>query len=214
MHVAVRLYQPYRPHPEERESLWPSVRTCSPSRHIIANVTQGQRQVIEQWRNGFHLNQDCHYSAAAKAERVGRMIGVAVVLLSTAVGASIFRSLAALQGDTATIVTGMLSLVAAALAAVQTFMDFPGTAEKHRLAAVAYGDLRREMDRLLASDSEADVDSRMASVQQRWQEVDTIAPSIPPKVLKGGPTRLARRRDEMAPFRSQTPENANARSST
>lgn len=161
-----------------------------------------QRTYLEQWRNGFHLNQECHYVAAKRLRRRARWLGAVVVLLSAIVGASVLRSIADSVGSDAKIMLGLMSVLSGSLAAVQTFLDLPGQAEQHRQAAVEYGDLRRELDRALANVDVGDVDGRAAEIQRRWHEVDAIAPEIPAKILGGGPKRLRKRRQEMKPLRA------------
>jgi hypothetical protein len=164
-------------------------------------VNTSQRAVLEQWRNGFHLHQDCHYDAAKRVRGRGRILGGFVILLSALVGAAVFRSIAESLGTNAKIALGLMSVVAGTLGALQTFLDYPGLAERHRTAAVEYGDLRRELDRLIATEDTSDVDDQMSSVQKRWHEVDSAAPEIPPRILKNGPSRLLKRKEAMSPFR-------------
>jgi hypothetical protein len=165
-------------------------------------MSDAPRIYLEQWRNAFRLHQECHYEAAKRLRRRARLLGVAVVALSALVGASVLRSIADSVGSDAKVALGLMSVLSGALAAVQTFLDLPSQAEQHRQAAVEYGDLRREMDRVLAASEPELSDDRAARIQTRWHEVDSIAPEIPSSILAGGPKRLRTRRDEMQQLRS------------
>lgn len=70
-------------------------------------------------------------------------------MLGVVVSTSIFAALDSSPNSTEKIIAGMLSLLAATLAAVQTFFNFSAKAKAHRAAGAQYGDIRRRCEFLL-----------------------------------------------------------------
>ncbi|MGH2636979.1 MAG: SLATT domain-containing protein [Actinomycetota bacterium] len=87
--------------------------------------------------------------------RTALALGIPVVILTSFVGTSLFASVNQQVGTNVKIAGGLISVVAAVLASLMTFLRFPERAEKHRVAAARYGALRREMDHVLHTDPAA-----------------------------------------------------------
>ena len=79
------------------------------------------------------------------------VLGVPVIVLTTLVGTSVFASLSTQPDPRLQITTGIASVVAAVLAALQTFLGHSDRAEKHRLAGAKYGALGRQLEELLST---------------------------------------------------------------
>jgi hypothetical protein len=162
------------------------------------------QQLLEQCRNGVHILHESHYMAAKRYEAIGRMVGLLVVLLSAAAGATVLQGLSGKAQARLVIITGLAAFTASALAAVQTFLAYPALAERHRTAAHRYGDLRREFERLLVFlSSEPSLESRIAQLQTRWNEADAASPTVPQYIIRKAPKRIEKRRRKMAAFRSK-----------
>ncbi|MCZ2857241.1 SLATT domain-containing protein [Blastococcus sp. VKM Ac-2987] len=86
-----------------------------------------------------------HYRMALRMDRQERLLGVPVILLSTIVGTTIFATLQDEASAGWRIATGSLSVMAAALAALQTFFNFGGEAQRHAAAASGYARAWRHM---------------------------------------------------------------------
>src|SRR5207248_3345936 len=67
------------------------------------------------------------------------------------------------------ITTGIASVVAAVLAALQTFLGLSDRAEKHRLAGAKYGALGRQLEELLSTAQTYRTYQKFASGSMRWQ---------------------------------------------
>jgi hypothetical protein len=82
--------------------------------------------------------------------------GLPAIIFSTIVGTSVFASL---NNDNipqwAKIAVGLISVVAAVLMALQTFLGFSERAEKHRTTAVRYGAVGRQIEQFLETGSSA-----------------------------------------------------------
>jgi hypothetical protein len=135
-----------------------------------------ERPYLDEWANGLRIEHVAHRRACARSERLGRWLGVAVVILATVVGTSVFSTIKSSPGTAVRVLAGLLSIAAAVLAAVQTFLGFEARAAQHREAATRYGTLRRELEQLRAAaslDEEA-----IATIRTRWDEIDGSSPAV------------------------------------
>lgn len=147
--------------------------------------TQTQKERLQKWRNGIKISHNAHTQAAAHYTQLGRMLGVPVVILTTIIGTAVFTSIATdTQAAVALQITaGLLSMAAAVLSSLYTFLNYGGLAERHRMAAVKYGNLRREVEQLLCFlDGKTDLDATMKDIRSKWDAVDLEAPEIPQKI--------------------------------
>ena len=106
--------------------------------------------LLRDWQRRAAISQEAHYARATRLADFNIWFGVPVVALATFVGTSVF---ATLQEDVAIelrIVVGSISVLAAVLASLQTFLRFQERAEKHRASAELWAALRREIDEMLA----------------------------------------------------------------
>lgn len=87
-----------------------------------------------------------HYTAGRQAAKGHMWLGVPVVVLTAIVGTSIFATFSETPASHWKIITGLVSLLATVLAALQTFFGFSERAEKHKAAGARYGALRRDIE--------------------------------------------------------------------
>ena len=85
-----------------------------------------------------------HYKAADIAFQRHNMLGIPVVAITAIVATSVFTTISADPGIGWKIATGLVSILASVLSAMQTFFKHSEDAEKHRSAGALYGALRRE----------------------------------------------------------------------
>jgi hypothetical protein len=134
--------------------------------------------LLAQWHNGLRIAHIAQSRSAATCEVRGRLLGVAVVVLSTIVGTAIFSTLESSPSTAVKIVVGLASVGAGVLAALQTFLGFEQRAAKHREVAAAYGSLRRELETAMAFPEESAKRAELLdSVRTRWDALDATAPA-------------------------------------
>jgi hypothetical protein len=107
-----------------------------------------------------------HGIAADQAERRNKWLGVPVVILASIVGTSVFASLTDLGKSQipVAIVTGLLSVLAAVLAAIQTLFNFAGSAQAHARATIRFQTIGNAIEHLLVEGS--------GTIRQQLQQVD------------------------------------------
>jgi hypothetical protein len=108
-------------------------------------------------------------------------LGIPVVVLTTIVGTSVFASLQDPGVPTAlAVAVGSLSLLAAVLSSLQTFMRYALRSDGHRIAAIRYETLRRDMAEVLAMPrtARADPGRELDSVRARLDRYAKESPLI------------------------------------
>jgi hypothetical protein len=113
----------------------------------------GNSQVLAQWCKGIRIFQVAHLLAAAHYQRLHRLLGVPVTVLTAAVSTSIFATMG--EGDSKSegvllMAAGIISALTAILSGVNTFLNYAELAAKHQAAGNKYGKLRRRVDEIMA----------------------------------------------------------------
>jgi hypothetical protein len=113
--------------------------------------------LLKEWRLRVAAASEAHYNLASDLRRKNLRLGIPVVILSSVVGTGMFATLA--DSNTAfpwsiRLAVGFISMLAAVLSGVQTFVRFGERAEKHVVAADWYAAVRRDVDQLLALSAE------------------------------------------------------------
>jgi hypothetical protein len=98
------------------------------------------------WHGRVRGAQQSHFQSAVACERKHLWLGLPTVLLSTVVGSSVFATLDKAATDREKLIVGSLSVCAAALAAIQTFLRYTERAERHRAAGAKFGALKKELE--------------------------------------------------------------------
>jgi hypothetical protein len=103
-------------------------------------------KLLAKWQERARTNQLQHYAAAQYFGNAHNAIGIPAVILSTIVGTTVFATLQKQVTLGVQIGVGAISVLAAALAALQTFLRYSERAEKHRATAAAYAAVRHRLE--------------------------------------------------------------------
>src|SRR2546421_2594241 len=103
-------------------------------------MDQEHELLLTDWFRRARESQRTHYECGTRFSRFNYWLGIPTIILSTAVGTAVFASLEQ-QSVPAwiKIVIGLVSILAAVLASLQTFLGFAQRADKHRIAGAGYG---------------------------------------------------------------------------
>src|ERR1700733_11797 len=82
---------------------------------------------------------NAHYDMAERAKIRHKKLGIPVTALTAIAGTSIFAGLSSTKKLWLQITAGLLSLLAAVLAALHTFLNFSEDSAQHKSAAVEFG---------------------------------------------------------------------------
>ena len=139
-------------------------------------------ELLQDWYRRAREAQFAHYEAAKPLSRANYNLGIPVALLSAFVGTSIFATLQKDQADIRLrIAVGIISVLAAVLSSLQTFLRLSERADRHRAAAVRYGALRRELETAIAKGGPYE-DELVAGVREKLDSISSDSPEIPARV--------------------------------
>jgi hypothetical protein len=155
--------------------------------------------VLGEWYDRVCVTQIGHYASAQHYSRLHYWLGIPVMVLSTVVGTSVFATLQQQQLDPILRITvGLLSVVAAVLASLQTFLGFSERAERHRVAGAKYGAVGRELQACLAS-TQDEVDPCTAQIRERLDALAQESPNVPPAIYRRSEMESAEPRKRAKP---------------
>jgi hypothetical protein len=153
-------------------------------------------ELYASWHRRVAAAEHGHRLMADRLRRRYLLLGIPVVVLTTLIGTSAFASISKAQGnsiqgleidpDIVLLAVGTISVLAAVLSSLQTFLRHATRAEGHRIAALRYETLRRDM-----------ATWRRRSHSRARHEVSPIATSTAPGSGWTG-TRRNRRRSASA----------------
>lgn len=143
---------------------------------------QNTKELLEKWLRRLRESQFSHYEAAKTLSRSNYTLGIPAVILSTFVGTSIFASLGQALSPSVQILVGIVSVLAATLSAVQTFLGFSDRAAKHRAIASRYGSARRKIEEMLALSGEAVSPEEIGNLRREIDSISEEAPDVPDRI--------------------------------
>lgn len=154
-----------------------------------------KNKTLDQWLNGIRISHISHNRAAAHYTRMHKAFGIPVVIVTTAVGTTVFSSVGQHEQNVAlTIITGLMSLAAAVLSTLQTFLGYSANAERHKISAAKYGMLRRELE-LFIEDPDVTKEAFKEFTQSfriRWDAVDQESLPIPEQIHEKSLSQIKR----------------------
>ncbi len=140
----------------------------------------------KRWYKRARESQFAHYHAEKHFTRLNYILGIPVVVLTTFVGTSVFASLQIDLAAETKIFVGLVSVLAAVLAGLQTFLGLAEIAEKHHSAAAQYGAIRRELELLEEKDTamQDPCYSTLVSVKDKFDRLAVETPPISTNIWK------------------------------
>jgi hypothetical protein len=107
-----------------------------------------------------------------------------VVVLTTFIGTSVFATLERTVGLELRITVGIVSVLAAVLASLQTFLRFAERAERHRAAGERWAAIAREIAQMVALHptylaSRGDPKQYLDELRRRMDEIAAESPPMP-----------------------------------
>src|SRR2546423_8956710 len=137
-------------------------------------------ELIDQWRLGFRIGHRAHYEAAKYYQRLHLSIGIPTVIISALLGTTVFANLQYSNVAWVGIMLAVLSVTMIVLSSLQAFLRYSERSERHRTAAVQYGELRRELEQLIVFSAKNPInEATIEDLRKKWDSVDRQAPTIP-----------------------------------
>lgn len=140
-----------------------------------------------QFQNLCIKKAQAHYKTAELYSRRNVALGVPVTIATSVVATSIFATLG--QDKTnlpILLITGALSIGAAVLSGLQTFLRYPDQATEHRRAGVSYEGVRRTLD-LFALEYRQSTDraaaiKALATIAAKLDSIAEAEPTVPERI--------------------------------
>ena len=143
------------------------------------------RPIATQWYHRAATVAHGHYRAALRFSRLNFWFGFPSVILATIVGTSVFATLQSKPEFWWQVTVGVMSIAAAILSALQSFLGYNDKAEKHRAAGAKYNAIGRELELWLSV--EEDNVEKLDVIRQRIDALAQESPHIPESVHKETP---------------------------
>jgi hypothetical protein len=145
-------------------------------------------ELLRHWRLRVHSVQIAHYETGRAFDRRHLLLGIPAVILSTLVGTAVFASLARFTNEEVLlwpkIAVGLLSVTAAILVSLQTFLRYAEQAESHKTAGARYAHLKHRLELLVTLPPESDdkLKSELLALEKEWETIREESPNIPIKI--------------------------------
>lgn len=155
-------------------------------------MNEKQKTLIFDWRNAIKTAQVAHYECATSAERMNKRLGISVVTLSALAGTSVIGGLAENPEIWIKIPIGAMSVLAVVLSALQTFLNYAEQAEFHRISAVKFSALQKEIEQKAASplSDENEIDTWISSFREKWDILTRESPTISKRIWESVRARI------------------------
>ncbi|RYY52704.1 MAG: SLATT domain-containing protein [Chitinophagaceae bacterium] len=148
-------------------------------------IPSTRKELITRWLVRLRLLEVCHYEAAKPLAKMNMILGIPVIILTTVVGTTVFATLQKAVDPEIRLWVGIISLAAAVLAGLQTFLRFSARATLHRENAASAGMYRRELEQIIADN---DIDKlTKEEVTTLREKIDLLAKtdiSIPSNIFE------------------------------
>ncbi|MBD1913483.1 MULTISPECIES: SLATT domain-containing protein [unclassified Leptolyngbya] len=149
-------------------------------------TTEEKFDLLHKWYKRIRIAQAGHYQDARRLKQLHLLLGIPVVVLSAVVGTGVFASLTEENlSVTLRIFLGLTSILAAALASLQTFLNYAEQSARHLDAATKLSALKKEMEAnlvLLSPESET-FDEFIKTTHNKWAAVTAEAPLLSEKAF-------------------------------
>ena len=138
-------------------------------------------QMLIRWRRNCFRSQIANYNCANRCANRNYCLGIPTVILSAIVATSVFAALGKTVELHIQITVGLVSVLAAVLAALQTFLKLDELASKHRSIAAEYGSVKRRLDQEVAKLRTGDevVQQTVDSIRERMDTLSREGPVVP-----------------------------------
>ena len=143
-------------------------------------------RLVEYWLFRSARMQDAYYTASRDFDRRHLWLGIPSIVFSAVVGTTVFASLSKNADVLIQLGAGVLSVSAAILTTLQTFLKYSDLSEKHRTAGVKFAHLRHsiELIQVFPPDSADELRSRLTEVEVMWDKIRQDSPTLPPRLWR------------------------------
>ena len=128
-------------------------------------------ELLISWRERARRAQKAHFESSSICTRNHYVLGVFVVVMSTVVGSALIGRFIP------EIAIAAISILVAALAAIQTFLKLPERAEKHRIVAAKLSNVKKRIEELDAFTQGDELKQNIERIRIDWDHILEDAPT-------------------------------------
>lgn len=151
-------------------------------------------ELMLDWFRRSRESQHLHYACSNYFAKLHYWLGIPAVALSAIVGTAVFVSLERDLDGAWKIAVGTVSIAAAVLASLQTFLGLSERAESHRAIAAQYAAVRRDLELLKTFYEDVPSPSeQMATIKATMDELAQKSPEVPGRLKSWIGKRLKER---------------------
>ena len=142
--------------------------------------------LVTDWFRRVRESQFIHYECGTFFSRLHYWLGIPAIMLSTVVGTAVFASAEADLSGRQRIAVGLISIAAAVLMSLQTFLRFAERADRHRATGAGYGSLRRSLEYLktFPPTGEDELKRAIDEIRAQLDALAKEAPEVPSRMKK------------------------------
>lgn len=144
------------------------------------------RKLLEKWQKRIRAAHKAHYYLADELDKKHKKFGFVVVFLSALVGTSVFTTIATETDILAIqVATGLLSIAATILAALQTFLNYPEKRTAHLMTSTQLSSLKKKIEENLVTENEFEkMKILVHEIRAEWDSITQGAPIISEKAYQ------------------------------
>jgi hypothetical protein len=145
---------------------------------------EASNKLMTDWFRRVRQSQHIHYACGSYFSRLNLYLGIPTIALSSVVGTAVFASLDKQNIGNYKILVGMVSILAALLASLQTFLGFSERAEKHRVTSAGYAAVRRriEMLKTFPPNEKEQMERALAEIKNEMDALADSSPEVPRRI--------------------------------
>jgi hypothetical protein len=145
-----------------------------------ASWTPKVEELLQDWRKRVYAAQTAYYEEAERLRRRNYQLGIPVIIVSGLVGAAVLSN----EGNK--LLVGWVSILAALLASLQTFLKFGENATLHGAAGDWFAAIRRDIEEVLAlpPESRGKPKSCLDSIRKEMSKAGQKSPELREQLWK------------------------------
>lgn len=135
--------------------------------------------VLQRWLKRSRESQLSHQLMAERLSSVHRWLGMLTIAITAGAGAT---TLLATLGDVSKVVIGLLTLLAAILSSLQTFLKLEDRTNLHRISGAGYGQVRRKLELAMTLEN-PEKEIRLKETEAELNKLATESPSVSKRIF-------------------------------
>lgn len=165
-----------------RHRKWGRVNTTKEAGRGYIRVVETKVDLLQNWVKEASVMHIAHLKSAARCAKLHRLFGCSVAGMTTLVGTSVFASLQTVTSARIVVATGFVSILAATLTGIHTFLSLDKRASEHIQAGAHFQGLRRELEEELVLLREGNSRDNFESIRRNWCEILRSSPPLPQRI--------------------------------